>query len=66
MQCYFCEKAPHPGGLRYGIREAVGVCHNCGVAVCPEHGTKEKGKPFLCTDCAAAQAAKKPAQPKAA
>lgn len=55
MQCYYCEKAPLPGGLRYGIREAVGVCHECGVAVCSEHGAKTAGKPLLCTECSAAQ-----------
>ena len=62
MQCYYCEKAPHPGGLHYPNSEAIGVCHECGIAVCLEHGIKEKGKPLLCAECSAAAQARTAAQ----
>lgn len=54
MNCYICEMSAKPGGMRYGIRPAVGVCHHCGIGVCVEHGyrAKELGAPLLCKDCA--------------
>lgn len=54
MNCYICEKSPKPGGTRYGIRSAVGVCHHCGIGVCVEHShrAKELGAPLLCKECA--------------
>jgi hypothetical protein len=51
MLCYYCEKTPPPGGVRYGIRQAVGTCHECGVGVCAEHGRKQAGQPLFCTEC---------------
>lgn len=58
MLCYQCDKSPQPGGLRYGVRQAVGVCHDCGAGVCAEHGVKRAGEPLLCTDCAAVRRGK--------
>ncbi len=54
MKCYICEKEPKVGGTNFHIREAIGVCHNCGVAVCLEHSYKssETGSPLLCPRCA--------------
>ena len=53
MKCYICEKMPGPGGTHYHIRDAIGICHDCGVAVCTEHSFKsaEPGSPFLCPEC---------------
>jgi hypothetical protein len=51
MLCYQCQEAPPAGGLRLGARQAVGICHDCGVAVCTEHGHKQPGQPFLCGEC---------------
>lgn len=51
MLCYYCEKTPPLGGVRYGIRQAVGICHDCGVGVCAEHGLKQTGRPLLCAGC---------------
>ena len=54
MLCYTCETGPHPGGMHFGIPEALGICHDCGIGVCGHHGRREgAGEPFLCTDCAA-------------
>jgi len=52
MYCFFCEKR-HPGGTSYGINTAHGICKNCGVAVCVEHGLKgsQPGAPLLCVEC---------------
>ena len=50
MECYEC-KNRHPGGTRLGIRQAVGVCHDCGVGLCSEHGTKIHEQPLLCSEC---------------
>jgi Uncharacterized protein conserved in archaea (DUF2180) len=64
MNCYECERTARPGGTRLGIREAVGVCRDCGVGLCPEHGKRMDGQAFLCSSCARArveQAAAKPA-----
>lgn len=54
MKCYICEKEAHVGGTRYSIAEAVGICHNCGIAICLDHSrkTKEPGSPLLCPSCA--------------
>jgi hypothetical protein len=51
MHCYYCEKTPALGGVRYGIRQAVGTCGDCGVGVCAEHGRKQAGRPLLCAEC---------------
>ena len=54
MNCYTCNKMPGPGGTNYHVRQAVGVCHNCGVGVCAEHSVKAEleGTPLLCLACA--------------
>jgi hypothetical protein len=54
MKCYVCETEPKVGGTHFHIREAVGVCHNCGIAICLEHSYKasEPGSPLLCPRCA--------------
>lgn len=54
MNCYICEKTPGPGGTHYHVKAAVGICHNCGIAVCAEHSdrTPEPGSPLLCPSCA--------------
>jgi hypothetical protein len=33
MRCYYCELEGGPGGTRYGIREAVAICAECGAGV---------------------------------
>jgi len=54
MNCYFCEAEPAPGGMHFGVLGADGVCHQCGVAVCRQHGRKDRGtkRVLLCQDCA--------------
>jgi hypothetical protein len=54
MNCYLCEIAPKPGGTRYGIRSAVGICQHCGIGVCMEHSAKSlaPGSPLFCKACA--------------
>lgn len=54
MNCYLCEKTARPQTLRYGIRTAIGICFDCGIGVCLEHGVKatEAGAPLLCLTCA--------------
>ena len=54
MKCYICEKEAYVGGTRYAIAEAVGICHDCGIAVCLDHSrkAKEPGSPLLCPVCA--------------
>ena len=54
MKCYICEKQPKTGGTNFHVRAAVGICHNCGIAVCLEHSHKaaEPGSPLLCPGCA--------------
>ena len=53
MNCYHCETGERPGGMSYGIRPAVGVCRECGIGVCLEHGRREAGGRLLCESCAA-------------
>jgi len=52
MDCYFCEQMPGPGGMRISRIVADGVCHECGVAVCPQHGHRPAGPRavLLCPD----------------
>lgn len=54
MNCYLCEKTPGLGGTHFHVKAAVGICHDCGVAVCLEHShkTSEPGSPLLCPTCA--------------
>ena len=54
MNCYFCEQAPSPGGMRIRSITADGVCNECGAAVCRQHGRRVTGpgSPLLCLDCA--------------
>ena len=54
MHCYICEHSERAGGTRYAIREAIGVCHECGIGVCDKHADKgeEVGSPLLCSECA--------------
>ncbi len=54
MNCYLCETGEHPGGTLYHLRPAVGVCQECGIGVCREHGAKADGARgrLLCADCA--------------
>jgi hypothetical protein len=41
MKCYHCAKIDYePWRLNYQIREAVGVCQQCGEAVCAKHAVK--------------------------
>jgi len=41
MKCYHCAKTDYdPPALNYQIAEAVGVCKECGEAVCGEHAVK--------------------------
>ena len=58
MKCYICEKEVHIGGTRYAVADAVGICHNCGIAICLDHSrrAKEPGSPLLCPSCADMQA----------
>lgn len=52
MHCYFCEVEGGPSGTRYGIRQAVGVCADCGVGVCLQHAHREAaGEPLRCPEC---------------
>ncbi|MBI2861490.1 MAG: DUF2180 family protein [Chloroflexi bacterium] len=67
MRCYHCTMGPRVGGTTFGIQEAVGVCQQCGEAVCYKHAVKAEfylpsanGKlpqgnrvlmPLLCEDC---------------
>jgi hypothetical protein len=53
MNCYICEKTKRGNGTRYAIAEAVGICHDCGIAVCLEHSHKaeEPGSPLRCLAC---------------
>jgi hypothetical protein len=59
MNCYFCEAEPGPGGMRFGILAADGVCHQCGVGVCRQHGRRGSGTKgvLLCQDCVQVNAA---------
>lgn len=41
MKCYHCAKIDYvPWLLNYQIAEAVGVCQQCGEAVCVRHAVK--------------------------
>lgn len=53
MKCYICEKQSAPNGTRYHVRDAVGICQNCGIAVCEHHARKaiEPSSPLLCEQC---------------
>ena len=53
MNCYICEKTPGSGGTHYHVKAAVGICHNCSIAVCLEHSHRdpEFGSPLLCSIC---------------
>lgn len=68
MRCYHCAVVDYePWRLNYQIAEAVGVCQQCGEAVCERHavksdvplpGTKANPVadhpvllPLLCADC---------------
>ena len=51
MNCYECGNVAQAGGTHFGIRQAVGVCLECGVGLCPEHAKKAEGQPFLCSEC---------------
>lgn len=67
MRCYHCLQEPSAGGTTFAIAEAVGVCQQCGEAVCGNHAVKSefylpsvngnlpKGNrvltPLLCEDC---------------
>lgn len=53
MNCYYCHQH-HPGSTHFGNQPAIGVCHHCGVGVCPEHAYKDTqpGSPLLCKECA--------------
>jgi hypothetical protein len=65
MKCYICEKTPGPGGTHYHIKDAVGICHHCGVAVCLEHSYKDNlvGSPLLCPECAKMETVKPVSEP---
>jgi hypothetical protein len=55
MHCYYCELEGGPGGTRYGIRQAVGVCADCGAGVCLKHAHREAaGEPLRCPEHARA------------
>lgn len=57
MYCYYQDQHPRPGGARYIVPVAIGVCRHCGVAVCKEHAYKDEypGAPLLCHECAQLQ-----------
>jgi hypothetical protein len=53
MYCYYQDQHKPRGGTYYVAPVAVGVCHQCGVAVCAEHAHKDDypGAPLLCHEC---------------
>jgi hypothetical protein len=57
MYCYYQDHHARPGGVRFVAPVAVGVCLQCGVAVCAEHAHKDDyaGSPLLCHECAQLQ-----------
>jgi hypothetical protein len=57
MYCYYQDLHPRPGGVYFITPIAVGVCLQCGVAVCKEHAYKDDyvGAPLLCHECAQLQ-----------
>jgi len=40
MYCYYQDQHARPDGACFVAPVAVGVCHQCGVAVCAEHAHK--------------------------
>jgi len=53
MNCYYCDEKPGPGGTRIHNVMAIGICHDCGVAVCRHHRRKFEGNGRLCCwECA--------------
>lgn len=54
MNCYVCETTAEPGGTKYHVQPAVGICQHCGAAVCIDHAHKAgmAGAPILCPSCA--------------
>ena len=59
MNCYICESKPAPGGMHFGVAAASGVCHHCGIAVCRQHGQRDRGTKsvLLCQECVEAMVA---------
>ena len=57
MYCYYQDQHARPGGARYVVPVAIGVCHQCSVAICAEHAHKDDypGSPLLCHECAQLQ-----------
>ena len=67
MRCYHCIQGPGAGGTDFGTAGAVGVCQQCGEAVCERHAVKADFHlpsaskrlpsasrvlaPLLCEDC---------------
>jgi hypothetical protein len=67
MRCYHCIQSPGAGGTDLGVADAVGVCQQCGEAVCEKHAVKAEFylpsadrrmpagsrvlTPLLCVDC---------------
>lgn len=78
MRCYRCTRdAPVVGGWFREVREAVGICQQCGEGVCLQHGVKAAAslpvtngvvpsdstlKRLLCLDCYASLMSKVPAK----
>lgn len=51
MNCYYCELEAGPGGTHYGVCAAIGVCVDCGAALCSKHARSDGlGKPLGCPD----------------
>jgi hypothetical protein len=40
MRCYHCIQGPRAGETDLGTADAVGVCQQCGEAVCERHAVK--------------------------
>ena len=51
MNCYYCDTEPGPGGTRFGVKPAIGICTDCGVGVCASHAKKASDSDSL--KCAA-------------
>lgn len=53
MNCYLCEEAPSPGGIRLRNITADGICRGCGIGVCRRHGHRASATGFalLCPEC---------------
>lgn len=54
MKCYLCATTNGPGGVCYHIATAIGVCLECGIGICRQHGVKgaHASSPLRCQDCA--------------